>query len=335
MNQCGLYRLVPSSVWDVISIVYLLLAVLNIFLFLLTRKHSAYYLLFFLTVFKFFLLLADYRFMGNYHYMPFLVSFVYLLIPQKKTTILYTIVIFYISAGLLKLDTEWLSGSALLEPFFVGGEMLEWMLAYTIIFEVLVVLLSLSNSILLFLFSFPQIVGFHALSWHIVGYFYPCIMFSLLTSFLLFRWQWSEGKIHLQKRDSLKAGPKIFLILLFLAQVMPRVLSPNLAVDSQGRLFTLNMLDARVQCEHFSYYKGKENIYVETSSDRTDLGTRIACDPIVYTAEAAELCKNQGVEEVPSYLHSKKSTHNEWVQVLQIKNYCDKTRGVTWWGGIQ
>src|SRR5690606_26596368 len=105
----------------------------------------------------FVLLVADYRFMGNYHYMPFLVSTVFLFIPQKKTTILYTIVIFYISAGLLKLDTEWLSGSALLENFFVGGEILEWLLAYTILFEVLVVMLTLSNSIWLFLFSLPQI----------------------------------------------------------------------------------------------------------------------------------------------------------------------------------
>src|SRR5690606_37116203 len=132
---------------------------------------------------------------------------------------------------------------------------------------------------------FPQIIGFHALSWHIVGYSYPCIMFSLLTAFLLFRWKWHEGRIRLRERETLKRGSLAFLTVLFLAQILPRVLSPDLAVDSQGRLFTLNMLDARVQCVHFSYFKGRDNVYVESSSDRTDLGTRIACDPIVYTAE--------------------------------------------------
>ena len=336
MNKCQVYRGWSDTFWESVSYFYLGLSILVSFFFFFTPKVRVSYFLFLgITLFKFTLFLADYRLMGNYHYMPFIVSLFYLLILDKKNSIMGSLVVFYISAGLLKLDTEWLSGSALLENFFIGGEVLEWLLAYTIIFEVLVVSLSLSSSLLLFLFSFPQIIGFHALSWHIVGYFYPCMMFLLLMAFPLFRFKFNKNKLAFINDLNIKKASLISAGILLSIQILPRVLSPDLAVDSQGRLFTLNMLDARVQCEHFSYVVSDDGkSIVETSSERDDLGTRISCDPLVYLSEAQRLCLDSKVKKVPVYLVSKKSTHNDWKMVLNYKNYCDENKKVSWWGGL-
>ena len=66
---------------------------------------------------KQYIILLDYRFMGNYHFMPQLILFTWLFLPNKEKLIPYLTVGFYVAAGLLKFNPEWLSGATLSKDF--------------------------------------------------------------------------------------------------------------------------------------------------------------------------------------------------------------------------
>ena len=55
----------------------------------------------------------SYKLMGNYHFMAFLAGFAYLLVPNKVQTLKLLIVGFYVSAGLIKFESEWFSSAAM------------------------------------------------------------------------------------------------------------------------------------------------------------------------------------------------------------------------------
>ena len=51
----------------------------------------------------------DYRFMGNYHFMPHILTLAFLFFPNRKVWAQIWLVSFYWGAALLKVNPEWLS----------------------------------------------------------------------------------------------------------------------------------------------------------------------------------------------------------------------------------
>ena len=92
LEGCGQFR--PFSSWlaEALNTSYLLLSVIVIGSFVWFRNRISYPLLIVINLFKIFLYLQDYRSMGNYHYMPFIVTMIYLFLPKKREVLQVMIV---------------------------------------------------------------------------------------------------------------------------------------------------------------------------------------------------------------------------------------------------
>src|SRR2546422_6563672 len=148
----------------------------------------AYVGLVLVNVLKLAIMLLDYRLRMNQHYMGFFASFAYLFVPAKRDALRVLVTLFYFWAGTLKLNWEWISGAGLYRPMwpFAGvGVMVACV--YVIVLELVVTWGLLAKRAWVFWPAVVQFLIFHALSWQVVGFFYPLLMFAILTIFPLSR----------------------------------------------------------------------------------------------------------------------------------------------------
>jgi len=331
-EDCWRLRPIPRALIHWALIVYCVLAVLGTLLFLghrVWRRSTdwAYAALVAMNLLKMAIFVLDYRLMGNYHYMLFIVSFAYLFWPNKALVCRYLIVGFYISAGSLKLNPEWLSGAALLRPPFLTGWLGDMSLAYVVILELLLVLGLLSTNPIILFATLAQFAIFHIYSWHIVGYFYPCIMFCLLGIFPLCFIDKLDGDRSPGMRLLRLRLPRSTWLLLGLyaaAQIAPLLFPGDVALTGEGRIFALNMLDAKSECSLLLVTK-EGNVHTEHAALRPGLGVRIRCDPLVYFNTAQGLCRELGPGgDLDLSLVSRRETDTFYQPVLSVTDFCSK-----------
>lgn len=320
--RCEVIHNIPSFVTNTVLTLYLIASIVTALLFLLKKIQPAYWSLFGLFIFKLLIQISDYRLMGNYHYMPQLATLAYLFLPAKKQVISYLLVLFYFSAGTLKLNYEWLSGSALWNglPFTDSIYLFQISLAFVVLLELLFVFGLLSAQKIVRWGTLSLFAVFHLMSWHWVGYFYPVVCFLMIGIFPL-RWL-------LEKGNNLKitASGVVFLSLIAVAQVLPRVFSPDHTLYGKDRILSLNMIDARSECMGSILIYDTGSI-IEYDPDRLKFGTRTHCDDIVYLNYARNLCRSyktsQGLPRMDVFLVSRKTTDADSKEILNIKNFCE------------
>ena len=323
---------------DVLISFYFFSALAVSLFFLFKKTKLGYWGLFALTGFKFLIFIHDYRLMGNYHYMPFIATLFYLLVPNKMQFGKLIIVGFYLGAGIIKFNTDWLSGMALVRNPIISGKLLEWSCAYVILLEICFSFLLLSRNKIVFWTVFAQFVIFHLFSFHIVGYFYPTIMFCLLTLFVL-------DKIYLQTSLLVNSPPikskkiGIFALVFFaVAQVYPAVFHPDSAVTGEGRILSLNMLDGRAICENKLILRYKFGS-IEESINLNRYGIRVQCDPVIYYYELKSICQKLKSEEsftdLDFSLYGKRVTDSSWLSEFQVTNFCKQPPKLSWLGKIK
>lgn len=331
--NCFEFRPFPDYLPKMLMTLYIIVSVVAIVLVLAKKIKPFWWTLLFLTVFKWLLLSQDYRFMGNYHYMPFIASLFYLLVSSKKRFLPLILISFYMAAGILKFTPEWYSGNSLLEPTFIDGKLLELSLVYVIYLEILFVWGLLSKKAWLKWFTFVQIFAFHIYSWHIVGYFYPSIMFNLIIFFPLL---WLISEKDTQAARWSRSGI-IALSVFWIAQAIPFVFFPDSARSGQGRMVSFNMLDARTFCDSMALVK-MDKTQMMVSVPAKDFGVRIQCDPNVYVALLRAECKKW--KDVPGFvdmdyrLHTKLSTEPGAYEVLSLNNVCNNPPKVSFFGEV-
>lgn len=256
------------------------LSVIGMILLFQKKIKISYWIFFLCIVIKFVFQISDYRLMGNYHYMSHIINFAYVLLLNKKDAIKLFLVLFYFSAGIIKFNTDWLSGAAMLRIPILSGKWLEIACAYAIFLEMVLSFLLLSNSKFLRLWVLIQFVIFHLFSWHIVGYYYPIIMLLLISAFVLIPTSFTLPKNRITQ----------FTILFFLlAQAYPLIFEPYSALNGRGRLLSLNMLDARTACET-RFFLRFENETIEYNPSLGNFGIRIHCDPIAVLDKIHKIC---------------------------------------------
>ena len=308
---------------------YFILALLSLYAFFIKKIKLGYFSLLFLTCFKYLVLLMSFRHMGNYHYMPLIISFLYLFFPRKKISILFMTVLFYIFAGLLKLNNmEWLTGASLWKIEGWNNWFIVFLTSSVIFLELFIAPLLLLKHKIKYL-AFGSFCLFHLVSYYWVGYFYPANCFALLSIFPLI---WFLDKDH---RNFIKQVAKmkiplslIIVFTLFIAsQMLPKLYKGDEAVTGEGRAWTLNMYDARVSC--YSYMKVRyKNRTEEFSRDSNWLAIRIGCDPYVYYSDAKKAClwakKDSDFIDIDFHLSSKRKSDMEWNSIVTIQNFCSK-----------
>ena len=299
--------------------VYALLSLYAALCFIQSRVARGWSLLLLITLLKYFALLIDYRLMGNYHYMGFIITFCYLFLPKRSSVCQLMIIGFYVASGCLKFNNEWLSAAALGKGS--GGILLEWMCAYVVVLEVCLVFGLLSNRIWLRWLTLAQLIIFHLYSFTIVGFFFPAIMFLLLSLFPLCWW------FDRHKPFEFHRSHVIVIALFAIAQLIPHLQAGDPALVGKGRLYSINLFDSNPECfaQFFIRYKHE---MIEVKDSGKGLVKRLRCDPLIFWNKARTICKqNEGrreFDDLDFILSAKRFSDPEFQQISAVENFCKK-----------
>jgi hypothetical protein len=295
------------------------------------RIEVAWWILLITQLFKWLVLSLDYRMMGNYHYMPFIISFAYLFFTHRRLLLPLLIIGFYVSAGSLKINYEWLSGGALYRDTFLDGIWLQLACAYVVFLELIFIWGLVSKRNWLRWATLLQLTIFHAFSWQVVGFFYPMIMACLLSLFPLI-WLRPQGE-ESGHGERLLTGrlPRAHLTAITMyaiAQFLPHIYGGDPALTSEGRLWSLNMFDSKSRCSLLAIARHHDGTSIDMTHFRRELGVRVHCDPIVYMNDMRRLCRlnrgNPNFVDVDFYLNSRRATDSHYTRIIAAKNLCSK-----------
>ena len=329
--NCAAVKLPSSMAASAMLWIYLVIAIIGILLFIFRKVSAGYLILLSLTLFKLLVVLKSYTFMGNYHYMALWVSVAYLFIPDKVKTLFYLIISFYMGAGLIKFNYEWLSGASLLKPAIWSGWLLGLSLLYVVLFEMCFCWGLVVKRRWIFWLTLVQVFAFHAFSWHIVGFYYPCIM-TCVTSIY---WLKALQKDYWDDDYFLLSLPKIrsafiFLIVFWICQIVPKVIRANPAVDGIMRIPSLNMLDARTECQINLFEEIDDRTRMDGFHFNRSNAVRTKCDPLVYLSQVYYSCKRDPDQILHLSLMSRLSTDDRFSKVLEIHDACHKKYNLLW-----
>ena len=298
-----------------------------------------------LTLFKLLFLALDFRLRLNQHYMILWVSAVFLLIPSKRDALRVLLVLFYVWASTLKLNADWISGAALpTQSWIIPASLTVAACVYVIGLELGVSWGLLARNRWVFWGALFQFLIFHAVSWQQVGFFFPTVMFLLLTVFPLARLvPGGESEPSLLSRlIHFRMRPAVYgAMLAFSLMQLPPVLIPgDAAITGEGRPYALHMVDAGVVCRGLAVVHRADGSTIEVSlSGRTV--ARIACDPIVVAGRARNICRGTsglvtGAVELDLLLTSRRRSTTEVETVIDLPRFCARDIrynpfGRNWW----
>jgi hypothetical protein len=275
----------------------------------------------------------------NQHYMAFAVTLAFLFAPGKRSTLRVLVMLFYFWAGTLKLNWEWLSGAGLYRPVWLfSGAGVVAACAYVIVLELVVSWGLLARRGWIFWGALGQLVVFHVFSWPVVGFFYPLLMFAILSIYPMARVMPPPAR----SSDPVDAGlftslwrgrerwPTYATAALFsFLQLTPYAFPGDHALTGEGRLYALHMFDAQPVCTGYA-----ELHHADGTTTRRDLklrlDTRIACDPVVFWNRARTLCRERGTDRLGAlrdldlFLWVRRATQSELRPVIAVEGFCGR-----------
>jgi hypothetical protein len=290
-----------------------LLGLLGATSFLLGRWRLGWWSLFFGVIVQLLIYSLDRRTMGNYHFMPILMALAFLFFEKRLVLCSWLLAGFYLGAGLLKLNSEWLSGSAFpghwfdpaVRTYLFGDGLKVFQLGthFSVLLELSIVFLLFSSTVLVRWLAFFCFLLFHGLSYLAVGWFYPFVMACLLPLFPL-NWAYSRT-LHFEPSIFPTKGGKVFLGLFLLAQILPLLYEHDPALSRRYGLFALNMFDSNSACVGRVYIR-KENEGYWLRLENQGLAVRIQCEPPLLRSRANSWCSSLEGEGF-FYLRSRRS----------------------------
>lgn len=240
----------------------------------------------------------DYRLRFNQVTMLGWTTLVFLLAGRGRSQALQALVaLFYVWAGTLKLDREWLSGAALYaKPLLVPDALLPAALAYVVVLELGLVFGLFAARPWLRWAVYVQLLAFHASSWAVVGHYYPLLMLGLTAIYPLV-WTVSPAETLTWRaaveRPEVRRPVALAALAFSLPELFGRLGFPgDPSLTGEGRLFGLHMFDARVECVGGARMVTETGARSRVSLVNANLDARTRCDPIVFLGYARQLCRN-------------------------------------------
>lgn len=332
-ENCFRYRFFSYDEARLILFLFGLVSVIGVLLFLSNKLCAAAYgWLIFVNFFKTLIYIQDYSLRLNQHYMLYFATFVFLFLPNKRRLLRYTLVLFYVWASVLKYNMEWLSGGALYaKPLWIPGLLIPAACYYVVILESFIVLGVLSRTRWVYWSALFQLSLFHIVSWPVVGFFYPLLMFALLTIFPLtyFISDPSESKSLFTSLTQGKEPRVTYFFIAFFSflQLIPIIMPGDEKVTGEGRLFSLHMFDAQVFCKGAIILKFKDGTKQEFPIPLKEIGTpRIKCDPIVSFSRAKQLCAqfrgDQAFLDLDLVYEARRAHEKTMKPLVDVKDFC-------------
>ena len=281
----------------------------------------------------------DYRLRLNQTYMFGWVALALLVAPRKAQALQALVALFYFWAGTLKVNREWISGAALYEkPLLVPAALVPAACVYVLVLEMVLIWGLFAPSPRWRWAVYVQLLVFHAVSWKVVGYFYPLLMFGLTAIYPLVWLRAPDEALTLAclrtdrgARTAVGAVAAVFSAF----QLVPHLFPGDTAVTGEGRLFSLHMFDARVECSGGATIRTASGAaaHADLINERTDARTR--CDPIVLVAEAGRLCRAlDGKSDHPRLdvaIDAKRTTDERATPLIHVDDFCRQNIAYSMW----
>lgn len=341
LEGCHAWRVLDPAQVQILLWAYLALATFTLSLFALARGvRGALALLAAITGLQAAIVFQDFALTLNHHYMLGFTTLVFLAVPHKRRALPFLIVAFYFWAGVLKLQGEWLSGAILaeFEGFWLPRALLPAAAAYAVVLELAIVFGLLARRAWIFWSAFAQILLFHVVSFSIVGFHYPSLMVLLLAIFPLCRCLPSRGpdaSLGTLLRGREPRSSYALLGLFSLLQLVPRAIPGDQAVTGEGRIFALDMFDARVECEGSLVIHGVSGRTRREVVSQRGLEKRIRCDPIVYWGVARQRCREARADpsfrDLDLHLESRRSFDAGPRSVIALEDFCHRSPSYDVW----
>ncbi len=294
-ENCFQYRLL--SIDQIRIIFYLLggLALIGTVLFLIPKySRIAFWWLLCMDLLYAIVYTQDFRFHCEQNIILNWVTLSFLCLPNKRNGLRYLLVFIYFCASLLKFNNGWISGNNLYKDLlWIKGSWVSVACIYVVVLEAILVFGLLAKQNWIFWLTLFQLILFHLMSWPIVGFYYPIVMFCMLsifplTHFLNYREQSMSLILSLLKgKQAISTYICIAILLGF--QIFPMTFPGNSKITSEGRIISLHMFDARIQCEGLLTLKFKNGLNVPIAVPIRET-VRIKCDPLVYFSIAKRYC---------------------------------------------
>ena len=326
---CESLRFLSSEGAEILLYIYLSAAFLSSFLFLNKKTTtSAYFLFLLINLIKLYIYFMDYRLSGNYHYMPFLVSFAFLFVRQKLFFIPLLISLFYLFAGILKISNlDWFTGLVFPKevqmPLFFNEPIKMLLCFYVVCLEIIGTWFLILKTRWKAAF-YIQFLLFHIMSYFIVGYFYPLIMMCLLSLFLLIFFFKETYRMEIKKSLS----GILFITLVILGNILSVFIPGDAGFTGEGRLYGLNMYDAHTECTSQIVIKFKNKTIKESFDSYREYALRIQCDPYIDFNTVHKICtyyKNESdFIDIDWTLYSKLRSDVEYKKIVNEKDICQK-----------
>lgn len=270
--------------------------------------------------------LLDYRLRLNQHLMQTLSVLAFVALPDQRRVGRALVLSYYFWAGTLKLGSDWLTGAALARTGVPGvpEDLLPAACAYVAALELVGVWGLLGPRWLRWL-TLGQLLTFHALSYGVVGAYYPALMICLLAIFPL-----SDAMPEPAPSPPSRA-PLAVALAFGAAQLLGWAAPGDPALTSQGRVWTLHMFDAHVLCEAEMTVTAHDGATHRVPIP-TDRGPdRMRCDPIVHWGVARHTCGQEGVREVHLRLRSRRSTQADLLTIIDHPRFCAEKPSFSLW----
>lgn len=339
-ENCHAWRVLTAESVTAILWVYLVLSLVAGACFLSRRTVAwGYWGLVVVNLIRVAFMAQDFQLRLNQHYMANWAVLAFLVFPNRRALIPALLVSFYFWAGVLKLDMEWLSGAALYrsDRLWMPEALIPASCVYVVVLETLLIWGVYARRAWIFWATVGQLLIFHIYSWPIVGFYYPMLMFALAAIFPLVRLlnppeQWLSPRAVVARN---RVAAAVLLGGFAFLQMVPNLFPGDAAITGEGRLFALNMFDAKVVCRGQALLHGTDGRTRRRMLATRGYARRIACDPILHFNLARNECRrgrrDGTLVDLDLYLHSRRSSDTEVQEVIAIENFCSSAVTYDMW----
>lgn len=331
-TACSKIRFETSGAINLAIIIYATLIFAAAWSLVAKYRRTFWILLVVLNLYMIAVVSLDYRLRGNQFYMLTWLSFAFLVWPARRWAIPLILMSFYFWAGSLKLNYEWLSGAVLYHELFMIPSRFAWLACtYVVVLEMVFIWGLLAKRAWVRWLTLSQLALFHLESITQVNFFYPALMAALLTWFVL---DWLVPRRG--ERPSLASlwtghAPRsaYALILLFACfQLAPHFYRGDKALTGQGRIFALDMLEARQTCDVHVVIHYRDHTTDSVDLLLPELPSRKICDPIIYYDRVTNLCelhaKDPTFDDADFVMHAKRATDERMTTIVDVPGFCGR-----------
>lgn len=343
-QDCQIVRdIVPSSAWLENGLYVMAgLGMLSSVLFVCKRVKSAHTLLLCSTLMRCAFLLIDFRFEHNANKMTLWSVATFLFLPCKRDVARILLVSYYVWAGLIKVNEQWLSGAALMgrqlwPAFMFPPAAVPTACAYAVVMEVFGSFGLLAATYKWLGFAMLQFFMFHLSSFTVVGYFYPLSMYLLLSILPLVLYQ-ERGHENSLFRAFFSGKAALITYVVFglfaAANLLPRTFPGEKAISGEGRILALHMYDGNVLCDPTKSVMARDvksgKVFYFKQFPVFNARGRSLCDPYMIMHQSHLICNYEklkgpflsGAMELDVELWARLSTDKEDTLVIKEENVC-------------